>query len=221
MWIDNVFCTPNGIKNFSFLFCSRRVIAMSCHSIDYMYVYICTEFSKAQIAFASALGNFSFQTIGEQTEDEKLISKFWFAIVGYVCYLCCKIERNRCSSSCIQTATIKQFLSQIVIMFVCCWGFFYFYWCWRMSLCKAQSYVNSDSDFYSLLNSYLLLLFSISQLPSDSISPFIWYWRFSPQHGKLAYNGFVMCPPGFAYPPILNIPPPTFFSWIVQWSSNS
>lgn len=49
---------------------------MSCHSIDYMYVYICTEFSKAQIAFASALGNFSFQTIGEQTEDEKLISKF-------------------------------------------------------------------------------------------------------------------------------------------------
>ncbi len=63
-------------KNFSFLFCSRRVIAMSCHSIDYMYVYICTEFSKAQIAFASALGNFSFQTIGEQTEDEKLISKF-------------------------------------------------------------------------------------------------------------------------------------------------
>ena len=34
------------------------------------------------MAFASALGNFTFQTIGEQTEDEKMISKFWFM---YVC----------------------------------------------------------------------------------------------------------------------------------------
>lgn len=34
------------------------------------------EFSKAQVAFAGALGNFSFQTIGEQTEDEKMIVNF-------------------------------------------------------------------------------------------------------------------------------------------------
>ena len=33
------------------------------------------EFSKAQVAFAGALGNFSFQTIGEQTEDEKMIGE--------------------------------------------------------------------------------------------------------------------------------------------------
>ena len=34
------------------------------------------EFSKAQVAFAGALGNFSFQTIGEQTEDEKMIGGY-------------------------------------------------------------------------------------------------------------------------------------------------
>ena len=34
------------------------------------------EFSKAQVAFAQVLGGFTFQTIGEQTEDEKMISKF-------------------------------------------------------------------------------------------------------------------------------------------------
>lgn len=34
------------------------------------------EFSKAQVAFAGVLGNFSFQTIGEQTEDEKMIVNF-------------------------------------------------------------------------------------------------------------------------------------------------
>ena len=34
-----------------------------------------SEFSKAQQRFAQSLCNFKFQTIGEQTEDEKQISK--------------------------------------------------------------------------------------------------------------------------------------------------
>ena len=33
------------------------------------------EFSKVQQSFAQVLGNFKFQTIGDQTEDEKMISK--------------------------------------------------------------------------------------------------------------------------------------------------
>jgi len=43
-----------------------------------------SEFSKAQIAFANALGTFSFQTIGEQTEDEKMISKFIYILVDII-----------------------------------------------------------------------------------------------------------------------------------------
>jgi len=35
------------------------------------------EFSKVQQSFAQSLSNFKFQTIGEQTEDEKMIGRRW------------------------------------------------------------------------------------------------------------------------------------------------
>lgn len=59
---------------------------MAYHNISMQHSLYCNfpiEFSKAQVAFAGVLGSFSFQTIGEKTEDEKLIGEVDVTCVWY------------------------------------------------------------------------------------------------------------------------------------------
>ena len=56
------------------------LVSLCKHSLNIMLcVFLCTlfftEFSKMQQTFAQHLASFKFQTIGEQSEDEKMISE--------------------------------------------------------------------------------------------------------------------------------------------------
>ena len=56
--------------------CSSIILISSCLLNIPLHMSKFTEFSKVQQTFAQHLGSFKFKTIGEQSEDEEMISEF-------------------------------------------------------------------------------------------------------------------------------------------------
>ena len=59
----------------------KKIDSVLCIILCQLFYYMYTEYSKMQQTFAQHLGSFKFQTIGEQSEDEKMISECHMAFM--------------------------------------------------------------------------------------------------------------------------------------------